>query len=109
MRVICTVESMNYSACGLEVGDSFELDPDAVSVPAGKGFCFFAVSQVVTAVHARLSAGTPDDYLRSLPLIACPDPPEAVRIRVRVQPPAAPGHDHRQRTAAAEAEGDRHG
>ena len=35
----CTVESMNYSACGLQIGDSFEVDEDGLVVHAPEGFC----------------------------------------------------------------------
>jgi uncharacterized repeat protein (TIGR04076 family) len=75
---------MNYSACGLRVGDHFELSPDGVTTPEGTGFCYFAVANVMAAVLGHLDAPEPDRYLRSRPLIACPDPPEALHIRVDV-------------------------
>ena len=82
MRVRCTVEDMNYSACGLAVGDSFELSPTGVTVPEGKRFCYFAIASIIPAVLGRLAADRPDAFLRGRPLLACPDPPEALHIRV---------------------------
>lgn len=82
VRVRCTVEEMNYSACGLEPGDWFELDPTGVRVPEGKRFCYFAVAAVIPAVLGHLEADAPDEYLRSQPLLACPDPPENLHLRV---------------------------
>jgi len=73
---------MNYSACALEPGDWFELDATGVTVPEGRRFCYFAVAAVVTSVLGHLEADTPDEYLRSHPLLACPDPPENLHIRV---------------------------
>jgi len=82
VRVRCTVEGMNYSACGLAVGDSFELSPTGVTVPAGKRFCYFAIASVIPAVLGRLDTDQPDAYLRGRPLLACPDPPENLHIRI---------------------------
>ncbi|WP_285599074.1 hypothetical protein [Kineosporia sp. NBRC 101731] len=73
---------MNYSACALEVGDWFELSPTGVTVPEGKRFCYFAIAAVIPSVLGRLDAAGPDEFLRSRPLLACPDPPENLHIRV---------------------------
>ncbi|MEU6539936.1 TIGR04076 family protein [Streptomyces sp. NPDC047000] len=82
IRVRCTVEAMNYSACGLEIGDWFETDSTGLTVPEGKRFCYFAVASVLPAVLGRLDAAEPDGYLRGEPLLACPDPPEGLHMRV---------------------------
>lgn len=82
MKVRCTVEDMNYSACGLEIGDYFDLEPDGLTVPEGERFCYFAIASLVPVLLGRL--GADDPYLRSRPLLACPDPPEALHIRVEV-------------------------
>ncbi|WLP91607.1 TIGR04076 family protein [Gordonia sp. NB41Y] len=84
VTVRCTVESMNYSACGLTVGDHFDLSDTGVIVPEGKQFCYFAIANVLPVVLGRLDAAEADHYLRSSPLLACPDAPEAVRMRVSV-------------------------
>ncbi|WP_216654406.1 hypothetical protein [Nocardioides sp. zg-DK7169] len=86
LRVRCTVEAMNYSACGLALGDHFDLTSTSVEVPEGREFCYFAIAGVITAVHGRLDAEEPDAWLRSRPLLACPDPPEALHLRVEVVP-----------------------
>lgn len=81
-RVRCTVESMNYSACGLAVGDSFEVGPEGVSLPEGKHFCWFAIASVAATLGGRLETTTPDAWLAERPLIACPDPPENLLMRL---------------------------
>jgi len=65
----CTVTSMNYSACGLEIGDYFEVGPEGVSLPPGKHFCFYAIAAVAPMLGER-------------ELVACPDPPENLIMRV---------------------------
>jgi uncharacterized repeat protein (TIGR04076 family) len=84
LRVRCTVESFNYSACGLAVGDSFQLSATGVTVPKGRAFCYFAVTNAIAAVQASLGADVPDDYLAARPVVMCPDTPEDLRIRVEV-------------------------
>jgi uncharacterized repeat protein (TIGR04076 family) len=84
LKVRCTVEDLNYSACGLAVGDFFELDATGLTVPEGKRFCYFAIASIIPAVLGRLDATEPDAYLRSGPLLACPDPPEALHIRLNL-------------------------
>ncbi|MFC8845320.1 MULTISPECIES: TIGR04076 family protein [unclassified Micromonospora] len=86
VRVRCTVEDMNYSACGLRPGDWFELDATGLTVPEGTRFCYFAIASLIPALLGRLDADEPDAYLRGRPLLACPDPPEALHIRVEVAP-----------------------
>jgi uncharacterized repeat protein (TIGR04076 family) len=83
VKVRCTVEDMNYSACALEIGDYFELTPTGVTVPEGKRFCYFAIAAVIPAVLGHLDAETPDAYLGTYPLLACPDPPENLHMRVK--------------------------
>jgi uncharacterized repeat protein (TIGR04076 family) len=80
--VRCTVEAMNYSACGLEVGDYFEVGPEGLSLPEGKGFCFFAIASVAPLLNGRLDAPDADAWLASRPLVACPDPPENLIMRL---------------------------
>lgn len=77
----CTVESMNYSACGLKVGDSFEVDEDGLLVNAEEGFCYFAIASVLPLLHGRVGIEG-DAWLDERPLVACPDPPEALHMRL---------------------------
>ena len=78
----CTVESMNYSACGMVPGDYFEVDEvGELSIPNNRPFCYFAIASVVPHLGGRLD-GTGEDWLDSKPLLACPDPPEALYMRL---------------------------
>jgi uncharacterized repeat protein (TIGR04076 family) len=83
MRIRCTVESMNYSACGMQIGDYFEVDERGLSVPDGHEFCWFAIASVVPLISGRIGGGDPD-WLRRRPLVACPDPPEGLHMRLEV-------------------------
>lgn len=85
-RVRCTVESMSYSACGLRVGDFFEVGPEGVSLPPGRHFCFFAIASVAPLLGGRLDGEQPDEWLAARPLLACPDPPERLLMRVEEVP-----------------------
>ena len=78
----CTVESMNYSASCMHVGDYFEVDERGLSIPEGRGFCWFAMASVIPLLHGRIGPGC-DDWLDGAPLVACPDPPEGVYMRLQ--------------------------
>ncbi|WP_432488802.1 TIGR04076 family protein [Kineococcus sp. SYSU DK018] len=75
VTVRCTVEGFNYSACGLEVGDSFEIGERGLVVPEGKRFCYFAIANVVALLGSGMN-------VTSRPLVACPDPPENLHMRL---------------------------
>jgi hypothetical protein len=51
-------------------------------VPKGKRFCYFAIAAVIPSVLGHLDADTPGHYLNTRPLLACPDPPENLHMRV---------------------------
>jgi uncharacterized repeat protein (TIGR04076 family) len=78
-RIRCVVESMNYSACGLSVGDSFELGSEGLSTTSGNGICFYAIASVAAALAA---VDDRDAWLETQPRVACPDPPENLVIRL---------------------------
>lgn len=73
--VRCTVESFNYSACGLEVGDHFDVVDGGVVVPEGRRFCYFAIANVVAVLGSSMD-------VTKRPLVACPDPPENLHMRL---------------------------
>ena len=79
VKVRCTVEAMNYSACGMRVGDWFEVGPEGLAVPDGKPFCWFAIASVVALLSGRIDE---EGWLDGRPLVACPDPPEALHMRL---------------------------
>ncbi len=81
-----TVESMNYSACGLRVGDSFEVHDGQLRLPPGQSFCFYALASIIPLLSGH--AGREDGWLDACPLVACPDPPEALYIRLLRMPVA---------------------
>ena len=78
----CTVESMNYSASCMHVGDSFEVDEHGLRLPEGGSFCWFAMASVIPLLNGRIGPGC-DDWLDREPLVACPDPPEGVYMRLQ--------------------------
>lgn len=73
---------MHYSACGLRVGDWFEVGDDGLRIPDGGSFCWFAIAAALPVLTAHRDDG--DEWLRSRPLLTCPDPPEALHMRVEV-------------------------
>ncbi|MTE24241.1 TIGR04076 family protein [Microbacterium sp. ZXX196] len=89
-RVRCTLEEMAYSACGMEIGDHFEIGPEGITMPDGQPFCVFAVAAVVPLVKGRQGEDL-EAWLESRPLLQCPDPPEAVRMRIEAAPARAEG------------------
>lgn len=83
----CTVESMNYSACGLEVGDYFDVNEDGLSLPPGKRFCYFAIAAAVPMLTGRIgNHDGMEPWLATEPRVACPDPPENVIMRIHAHP-----------------------
>lgn len=84
LRVRATVESFAYSACGLEIGDWFEVDRRGLTLPPGKSFCYFAIGAVVPLVTGRLDRPDAREWLASQPRVACPDPPENLVMRLEL-------------------------
>lgn len=89
-RIRCTVESMNYSACGLDVGDWFELDADGVHLPEGQGFCYFAMTNAIALARGRIGGAEAAAWLESRPRVCCPDPPEALWMTLSAAPEPDP-------------------
>ena len=83
-KVRCTVESMNYSACGLEIGDYFEVSRDGLELPEGRGFCFFAIASVAPTLNGQFDTLDVDAWLATRPRVACPDPPENLVMRLEL-------------------------
>lgn len=88
-RVRCTVASMNYSACGMQPGDWFEVGPDGFRMPDGQGFCYFAIAAVLPLVNGRTDSPEFREWLDSAPLVQCPDPPEDLRMTLSSAPEVA--------------------
>ncbi|MFF2653698.1 TIGR04076 family protein [Streptomyces sp. NPDC058045] len=88
-RIRCTVESMHYSACAMAVGDHVDIDARGVSLEPGRGFCLFAITAVASAMAGRDGDTTLRQWAAGEPLVACPDPPENLLMRVRLLPEEA--------------------
>lgn len=89
-RVRCTVASMNYSACGLQPGDYFEVGPEGFTMPEGQQFCYFAVASVLPMINGRMDGASADEWLDREPMLQCPDPPEALWMRLHRSPDQEP-------------------
>jgi len=85
-RVRCVVESMNYSACGHVPGDAFEVGPDGLRITRGTGFCYNAIAAVLPLVNGRVGTEDLESWLATRPVVMCPDPPEAMRMRLEAVP-----------------------
>lgn len=85
-RLRCTVETMNYSACELALGDHVELDERGVRLAPDQGFCVFAIAALASAMAGRPDDQTLAEWADDEPLVACPDPPENLIMRVRRLP-----------------------
>jgi len=89
-RIRCTVTSMNYSACGMAVGDWFEVGPEGFSMPDGQHFCYFAIASVLPLINGPLGKDDVDGWFDSKPVVQCPDPPEALRMTLSHAPEVTP-------------------
>lgn len=81
-RLRCTVTSLNYSACGMSVGDWFELGHDGIRIPDGRGFCVYALSSALPTLRANRERGDIEEWLATQPQVQCPDPPESLRMLI---------------------------
>ena len=79
-----TVERIEgRSACGLEVGDYFELtESSRVRIPEGRHFCLFALQAVLPLLPAKMRRLPEEDWLEQESLVCCPDPEERLIMRI---------------------------
>ena len=79
-----TVESIGgRSVCGMRVGDYFELSrSSAITIPADKHFCAFAMASVLPFLAAKQRALDAADWLAADQLFVCPDPDERLVMRI---------------------------
>jgi uncharacterized repeat protein (TIGR04076 family) len=72
------------SACGLAVGDYFELtESSRVRIPSGRHFCIFALASVLPLLAAKQRKLASGDWLAEDSLVACPDPDERLVMRIK--------------------------
>jgi uncharacterized repeat protein (TIGR04076 family) len=79
-----TVNSIEgRSACGLSVGDYFELTRSShLTIPPGRHFCIFALAAALPLLPAKQRALAEDDWLETEALVCCPDPGEGLVMRI---------------------------
>ena len=71
------------SACGLGVGDYFELtESSRVRIPEGRHFCLYALQSVLPLLPAKQRKLPDEDWLEQDSLVCCPDPEERVVMRI---------------------------
>lgn len=71
------------SACGMAVGDWFELTHSAhLRLPEGKPFCVWALASVLPFLAAKQRQLPDGDWLEQDTLFCCPDPEEGLVMRV---------------------------
>jgi len=71
------------SACGLVVGDSFELtESSRLRIPDGRHFCVFALQSILPFLAAKQRDLAAGDWLEQDVLFSCPDPEERVIMRL---------------------------
>lgn len=80
---ITVVEIRGRSVCGLQVGDYVEVtESNRLRIPAGKHFCIYALSSILPLLPASQRALDPADWLSRDSHAACPDPDEAVIMKI---------------------------
>src|SRR5438105_5635520 len=60
--------------CEHAVGDFFEVSGGKLSLPAGSGFCLYALQSTLPLIPARQRALHPNDWMATDTRVACPDP-----------------------------------
>jgi uncharacterized repeat protein (TIGR04076 family) len=71
------------SACGLQVGDYFEVtESSRVRIPEGRHFCLYALNAVLPLLPAKQRQLPAGDWLEQDSLVMCPDPEERTIMRI---------------------------
>src|SRR5579884_1765965 len=79
---VTVVAIEGQSVCGMRVGDTFELRGSAITIPAGRHFCLYALQSVLPLLPAKQRDLQPGDWMNIDSLVACPDPEERVIMRI---------------------------
>lgn len=91
-RVRVVVERAENPRCGLAVGDAFEVEGPALTLPAGKPFCLHAMAAVFPVLGTMAEHLPADHWLERKPYICCPDARDGVVMRLeRVEGTAGAG------------------
>lgn len=81
-RVRVVVERAEQPRCGLAVGDCFEVEGSALTLPAGRPFCLTAMAAVFPVLASRLEDLPDDHWLERKPFICCPEAADGVVMRL---------------------------
>ncbi|MBK6671863.1 MAG: TIGR04076 family protein [Actinobacteria bacterium] len=84
-RLRVVVERADQPACGIAVGDWFEIDGSRLRTPNGP-FCPYAIAAVIPVLPLRQVDLPADDWLIRKPYICCPDARENVVMRIVAEP-----------------------
>ena len=84
-RLRVVVERAAQPACGIAVGDWFEIDGSRLRTPNGP-FCPYAIAAVIPVLPLRQVDLPADDWLIRKPYIGCPDARENVVMRIVAEP-----------------------
>lgn len=80
---VTVVEIKGRSACGLNVGDYFEItESSRLRIPADKHFCIYALHSVLMFLPAQQRTIDPNDWMAQDVFIACPDPEEQLIMKI---------------------------
>ena len=87
-RLRVTVERAWSPSCGLAVGDCFEVEGSALTLPQGKPFCAYAMAATFGVLMEAMNDLPAGHWLARKPLICCPDAADGVVMRIeRVDAP----------------------
>lgn len=76
-------EIRGRSVCGLEVGDYIDVvRSNEMRLPEGKHFCMYAFAAVMPMIAAKQRDLPESDWMTKDSLVACPDPEEALIMRI---------------------------
>lgn len=81
-RVRVVVERAESPRCGLAVGDAFEVEGSALTLPGGKPFCLHAMAAVFPVLGTIAEELPPGHWLERKPFICCPEARDGVVMRL---------------------------
>ncbi|KAF9463224.1 hypothetical protein BDZ94DRAFT_1259416 [Collybia nuda] len=68
--------------CGAKPGDSFRLEGEMMSLPAGQGFSIYSLAAVLPLLAAKQRVTHANDWMSTDAEVACPDPNCKSRLRI---------------------------
>ena len=68
--------------CAMQVGDCFFLRGGKLALPDGRDFCLYALQAAIPLLPAKQRPLSPNDWMATDAVIACPDPNCGGRFRI---------------------------